>query len=57
MWFFPWLGVAAACWIVAGISWLVFILPRVVRPLAPGAFEQVHEEAKRRLLNASAAAP
>ena len=57
MWFFPWLGVAAACWIVAGISWLVFILPRVVRPLAPGAFEQVHEEAKRRLLKTSAAAP
>jgi len=53
-WFFPWLGVAATCWIVAGISWLVFIVPRVTRPLAPGAFEQVHEEAKRRLLKTSA---
>lgn len=55
-WFFPWLGVSAVCWMAAGISWLVFILPRVMRPLVPGAFEQVHEEAKRRLLKTSAAA-
>ncbi|MBI3088439.1 MAG: NnrS family protein [Candidatus Omnitrophica bacterium] len=48
--FFPWLGVAAVCWLAAGLGWLVFILPYVARPLAPDAFERVHEEAKRRLL-------
>ena len=51
--FFP-LGVVLGC---LGVGhWLGCILPRVMRPLAPGAFEQVHEEAKRRLLKTSAAA-
>lgn len=49
-WFFPWLGVASACWLTVGLSWLVFVLPLVTRPLPPGTFERVHEEAKRRLL-------
>jgi len=32
---------------------LGFVLPRAIRPLTPGAFEQIHEEAKRRLLQIS----
>lgn len=45
---FPLLGVAAACWSIAGLSWLWLILPLVLRPAVPVAFEQLHEEAKRR---------
>ena len=48
--FFQMLGMAAAAWAVAGISWLVFALQLLVRRATPEAFEQLHEEAKRRLL-------
>lgn len=46
----PWLGVASACWLAAGISWLAFIRPFVLRAPPREAFEQLHEESKRRLL-------
>ena len=48
--FFRWLGVAAICWIIAGASWIVFVVPRVLRPIEPGTFERVHDMAKRQRL-------
>lgn len=45
--FFLWLGVAAVCWLVAGLSWLVFVFPYVARPLNEGAVEQIHGRAAR----------
>ena len=47
--FFPLLGVAAACWSIAGLSWLVLMAPLLLKPAAPAAFERLHEEAKRQL--------
>ncbi len=48
--FFRWLGVASFCWLIAGIGWILFALPRVLRPVDPAAFERVHAAAKQRLL-------
>ena len=48
--YFLWLGLASSAWLVAGISWIVFALPRVCRAADPDAFEQAHEAAKRDLL-------
>ena len=47
--FFLLLGCAAVSWMAAGISWLAFALPRVLRPLPNGEFERLHDEAKRRV--------
>lgn len=47
---FLFLGFASAAWLIAGVSWLLFILPRVTRVPAAGTFEALHEEAKRQLL-------
>lgn len=46
--YFVWLGMAATCWLIAGGGWLVFILPYVLQPPMPGAFEDAHETAKQR---------
>ena len=54
--FFHWLAAASLCWIIAGVSWIAFVLPRVLRPLAPGAFEQAHAAAKAQLLQRTTAA-
>lgn len=48
--FFPLLGAAAACWSVAGISWLVFSLPYVLRAVPAETFARTHDAAKRELL-------
>lgn len=47
--YFLLLGLAAVCWMAAGIGWLAFVIPRVLRPLPEGEFERLHEDAKRRL--------
>ena len=47
--YFVLLGLAASSWLIAGVSWLGFILPRVVRVPAAGTFERLHEEAKRQM--------
>jgi uncharacterized protein involved in response to NO len=51
--FFLWLGVASACWLIAGVSWLGFVWPRVTQPLSPGAFEQVHRNFASRNFSSS----
>ncbi|MBI2496083.1 MAG: NnrS family protein [Candidatus Omnitrophica bacterium] len=48
--FFTLLGLAAFAWSAAGVSWFVFALPFVVRQVSSAAFDEMHEEAKRRLL-------
>ena len=48
--FFPLLAAAAICWDVSAISWFVLALPRVWRAIPDGAFERMHEEAKRQFL-------
>lgn len=48
-WFFPLLGLAAAWWSLAGVSWLAFALAHVGRDVPPEAFAQLHEVAKQRL--------
>lgn len=53
--YFQWLGLAAGCWMAAGLSWLLFILPRVLRPVPAETFERLHEAAKRQLLAETAA--
>ncbi len=50
MHYFTLLTVAASLWLIAGISWLLFIVPRVLRPIPEGAFERMHEQAKQQLL-------
>lgn len=47
--YFLLLAAASLAWLAAGISWLLFIVPYVVRPVDEGVFERVHEEATRRL--------
>ncbi len=49
--FFRWLSAASVLWLIAGVSWILFVLPLTLRPLSPGAFESVHEAAKRKLLS------
>lgn len=48
--YFRWLAAASVCWVIAGVSWIAFILPRVLRPAAPDAFEQVHAAVKAQIL-------
>src|SRR3989338_5516268 len=48
--FFPLLAVAAACWSVAALSWLTLIVPLVLKPVTPAAFERLHEAMKQQLL-------
>jgi uncharacterized protein involved in response to NO len=47
--FFPLLGAAAVCWSASALAWLAFILPHALRPAPAGAFERLHETAKRQL--------
>jgi len=47
--YFRLLGLASSAWLIAAVSWLLFILPRVLRPIPEGAFESLHEAAKQRL--------
>ena len=49
-WYYPAIALASCAWLIVGLSWLVYILPRVARPVQTGEFEQVHEAAKQRLL-------
>ena len=55
--FFRWLVVASVCWVLAGVSWMIFVLPRVLRPMVAGAFEQAHAAAKEQLLKLKTAPP
>lgn len=48
--YFPHLGAAAATWIVAAGGWFFWILPFVLRVASRDAFERIHEDAKRRML-------
>jgi hypothetical protein len=50
--YFQLLGIASVAWMAAGIAWLVFALPLVVRTVPPETVERLHEEAKRRVLRA-----
>jgi len=56
-WFFPFLGLAAACWSLAGLSWLGFALPYVVRSVPPETFARVHDAVKRQVMDISASRP
>ncbi len=49
--YFNVLGVASAFWLLAGVSWLCFVTPRILKIPDPGEFEQSHEEAKKRILD------
>ncbi len=48
-WYYPAIALASCAWLIAGLSWLAFVLPRVARPVVSGAFERRHEAAKQRL--------
>lgn len=49
--YFILLGLAAACWIAAGLIWLFFITPKIIKIPQPGEFEKSHEDAKRRMMD------
>lgn len=51
--YFSLLAVASGCWLAAGVSWLVLVLPIALRPTPAGEFERLHEEAKRQFLRQS----
>lgn len=53
--FFALLVTASLFWLIAGVAWFLFILPWVWRALPEGAFERMHEQAKKRLLREQAA--
>ena len=55
--FFPLLAVAAICWDVSAVSWFVMAWPRVWRAIPEGAFERMHDAAKRQILNTSSSSP
>ncbi len=50
MGYFPSLGMAASLWLIAAVSWLVFITPRVLRKVPEDTFERLHQQAKQQLL-------
>jgi len=47
--YFPALAMAAICWLLAGLSWLILMLPYVLTPSLEGAMDRLHEEARQRL--------
>lgn len=47
--FFPLLGVAAGSWSIAGVSWLLFAFPHLLRRMPADTFERAHAAAKRQL--------
>jgi len=47
--FFRYLALSASAWLIAAISWLLFILPLVVKIPADGAFDDAHERAKKNI--------
>lgn len=49
--YFQLLGISGAVWLTAAISWLFFILPRVLRLPKAGEFEQLHAQMKERIAN------
>jgi uncharacterized protein involved in response to NO len=49
--YFALLAAAAMAWLAAGVSWLIFVLPWVLRAAPEGEFERMHAEAKQRLLH------
>ena len=48
--YFNVLAIASASWVVAGISWLCFVAPRILRVPHEGEFEKSHEKAMKRVL-------
>ena len=50
--YFNILAIASGFWLLAGISWLIVILPKVIAVPHGIDFEAQHEAAKRRVLNA-----
>ncbi len=48
--FFQLLGAAAVFWMTAGLGWLIFAVPKVLRTIPAGELEKVHEQAKSKLL-------
>ncbi len=48
--YFPSLGMAASLWLIAAVSWLIFISPRILRKVPEGTFERLHEQAKHQVL-------
>jgi uncharacterized protein involved in response to NO len=51
--YFTHLASAAASWLVGALAWLAWCAPFVLRRPTPGAFAQIHEEAKRRIIDAA----
>lgn len=47
--YFIFLGAGAACWLLAGLSWLIFSFSQVFKIPTSEAFEQFHEESKKRV--------
>ncbi|PIQ85058.1 MAG: hypothetical protein COV74_10705 [Candidatus Omnitrophica bacterium CG11_big_fil_rev_8_21_14_0_20_45_26] len=47
--YFQFLAIAAGFWLVGGLGWLLFIIPKVLKMPAGIDFEKMHEEAKRRV--------
>lgn len=54
--FFAWLGLAAACWLIGGLTWLAFAAPWLLRTAPAAEVERLHEAAKARILRVSACA-
>lgn len=52
--YFPILGFAAAVWLSAGIAWLCFVTPKIVKIPAADEFEKMHQAAKQRIQNLEA---
>lgn len=43
------IGIAACGWLAAAAAWLAFVLSWILQAVAPGTFERLHDEAKRKL--------
>lgn len=50
--YFSILGTAAFIWIIVGVSWLCSMTPRILKIPSTDEFERMHEEAKKRIVNA-----
>lgn len=48
--YFMWLGAASTIWLIAAAVWIGYLIPRLAKIPAAGAFERTHEDAKRRIL-------
>ncbi len=49
--YFKFLGMAAFSWMIAALSWFIFVLPRLIKIPEADEFEQMHEQVKKKTLN------